>query len=107
MNPSSPKFCFPSDVSDPVPHIPRNLNNQVETNVNLVSSHLALYTLNANIILKPPGTPYPRAQTENSVKAYSIPSNNFAASIDELEKFSYFKRECHINIQAITVMIQI
>ena len=94
-------------MSDPVPHIPRNLNNQVETNVNLVSSHLALYTLNANIILKPPGTPYPRAQTENSVKAYSIPSNNFAASIDELETFSYFKRECHINIQAITVMIQI
>ena len=94
-------------MSDPVPHIPRNLNNQVETNVNLVSSHLVLYTLNANIILKPPGTPYPRAQTENSVKAYSIPSNNFAASIDELETFSYFKRECHINIQAITVMIQI
>ena len=94
-------------MSDPVPHIPRNLNNQVETNVNLVSSHLALYTLNANIILKPPGTPYPRAQTENSVKEYSIPSNNFAASIDELETFSYFKRECHINIQAITVMIQI
>ena len=94
-------------MSNPVPHIPRNLNNQVETNVNLVSSHLTLHTLNANIILKPPGTPYPRAQAENSVKAYSIPSNSFAASIDELEKFSYFKRECHINFQTITVMIQI
>ena len=70
--------------------------------MNLVSSHLALHTLNPNIIVKPPGT-----QTENSVKAYSNPSISFAASIDELEKFSYYKREFHINIQVIAIMIQI
>lgn len=75
--------------------------------MNLVSSHLALHALNPNIIVKPPGTPYPRAQAENSVKAYSIPSNSFAASIDELEKVSYYKREFHINIQVIAIMIQI
>lgn len=75
--------------------------------MNLVSSHLTLHTLNPNIIVKPPGTPYQRAQTEHSVKAYSNPSISFAASIDELEKFSYYKREFHINIQVIAIMIRI
>ena len=75
--------------------------------MNLVSSHLTLHTLNPNIVVKSPGTPCPRAQTENSVKAYSNPSISFAASIDELEKFSYYKREFHINIQVIAIMIQI
>ena len=44
-------------MSDPVPqiYIPRNLNNQVETNMNLVSSYSTLSTLHTktpNIIVK-------------------------------------------------------
>ena len=51
-----------------------------------------------------------RVQTESSVKEYSNPSNSFTASIDELvegENTVFLERECHINIQLITVMIQI
>ena len=45
-------------MSDPVHqnYVPINLNNQVETNMNLVSSHSTLSTLhtkNPNIIVKP------------------------------------------------------
>ena len=47
-----------SNMSDPVHHnyVPINLNNQVETNMNLVSSHSTLSTLhtkNPNVIVKP------------------------------------------------------
>ena len=47
-----------SNMSDPVHHIhiPRNLNNQIETSKNLVSSHSTFSTLHAknpNIIVKP------------------------------------------------------
>ena len=52
--------------------------------MNLVSPHSTLHTLYPRIIVRPPGTPYPRVQTENSVKVYSNPSESFAASIDEL-----------------------
>ena len=44
-----------SDSVDPI-YVPINLNNQVETNMNLVSSHSTLSTLhtkNPNIIVKP------------------------------------------------------
>ena len=37
-------------------HVPRNLNNQVETNMNLISSHSTLSRLHAknpNVLVKP------------------------------------------------------
>ena len=40
-------------------YIPRNFNNQVETNVKPISSHSTPHTLYHHIIVKPTGTPYP------------------------------------------------
>ena len=52
--------------------------------MNLISPHSTLHTLYPHIRVRPPGTPYPRLQPENSVKVYSNPSESFAVSIDEL-----------------------
>ena len=41
-----------------------------------------LYHHCETIIMKPPGTPYSRVQTENSVKVYSNPIESFAAQVN-------------------------
>ena len=82
MNPNSPRFHVSSDLNlihkaqftnpnnDHVRpstsyHTPRNLNNQVETNINYISSHSTRHTLYPNVIVKPPGLPYSKTQAEN------------------------------------------
>ena len=52
--------------------------------MNPVSSHSTHYTLYPNIVMKPPETPYPKAQAENSVKAYNNPSHSIDTFKDEL-----------------------
>ena len=54
-------------------YIPTNLNNQVEANIKPKSSHSTPHTLYLNITVKPPGTPHPKTQVENSVKVDSNP----------------------------------
>ena len=70
--------------------------------MNLISSHSTLHTLYPNIILKLPGTPYRKAQAENSVKADNKPSPSIDAFIDEVlereETVFFRKTHCHINI---------
>ena len=82
LNPNSPKFHVFSDLNlihkpkftnpnnehvrpSTSYYIPRNLNNQVETNINSISSHSTCHTLYLNVIVKPPGPPYPKTQAEN------------------------------------------
>ena len=65
-------------------YIPRNLNNQVETNINPVISYSTPHTLYPNIIVKPSGTPYPKIKAENSVKPDNNPSHSVNAFIDKL-----------------------
>ena len=98
MNPNSPKFYVPSvpnllhrlqctnpnnEQSDQVPHIPRNLNNQLETTINPVSPYSTSHRLYP-IIVKPPGTSYPKTKAGNSVKSDNNLIDSISAFIDEL-----------------------
>ena len=99
-----------SNMSDPVHiHVPINLNNQVESNMNLVSFHSALSTLRTKNPKNHSKTSN-KVQIESSAKPHSKPRNSFTPSIYKLvegEETVFLERECHINIQVITVVIQI
>ena len=77
LNPSNTKFYVPSDPNlihnpqCPNPnnehvrpstsyYIPRNLNNQVETSINSISSYSTPHILYPNIIVKPPRNSLPK-----------------------------------------------
>ena len=60
------------------------MNNQVESNINTLRSHSEAHTLHPNVIVKTPGTPYPKIQAENSVKSDNNPSHSINAFVDEL-----------------------
>ena len=117
MNPKSPKFYVSSDPN--LIHKPqcanlnnehvrrstsyfiaRNLNNQVETNTNPISSYSAPHTLYLNNIVKPPGTPYPKTKAEYSVEPVNNPSHSIDAFIYELvegEETVFLERDIFIS----------
>ena len=100
-NSNSPKFYVPSDPDlihkpqctnpnnehvRPITsyYIPRNLNNQVKTHINLISSYSIPHTSYPSVIEKPPGTHYPKTKAKNSVKPDNNPSHNIDVFNDEL-----------------------
>ena len=116
LNLNSPKFYVPSNsnlIRKPQStnpnnehirpstsyYIPRNLNNQVETNINPISSYSTHHTLYPNIIVKPPRTLYPKTKAENSVEPDN-PSHSIDAFIDELvegEEKVFLERDIFIS----------
>ena len=60
------------------------MNNQVETNINPISSYSTPHTLYPNIIVKPLGTRNPKTKTENSVKSDNNLNHSIDAFINEL-----------------------
>ena len=122
LNSSSRKFYVPLDLncihkpqsnnlknkcvwpSTPY-YIPRNLNNQVVSNMNPIKSHSTPHTLYPNIPVKPQELLTDRLRLKIQLKHLTTLFNSIHAFIDELVKVEetvfFRKRYCHINILVI------